>query len=107
MGESSEKSWSGPAGRRPVVVIQSDDLNHSSINTVVILSLTTNLKLGQIPGNVYLRAKITGIDRDSIINVSQISTIDKSLLDSAICMLSDSIMMKVEEGVKGILGFQS
>jgi len=68
--------------------------------------LTSNLKLGQAEGNVYLRSKVTGLDRDSIVNVSQISTLDKSALDKIICNLTDAVMQQVEEGLKMVLGFE-
>ena len=106
-GNLSKPVGSIPAGRRPVLVIQADRLNHSPLNTVVIVTLTSNLKLGQIPTNVYLRAKLTGLERDSIVNVSQIATLNKSSLDEFICDLSDTQMEQVEEGLKMVLGFNT
>ena len=100
----SEPIGSIPAGRRPVLVVQSDRLNHSPINTTVIVTLTTNLRLGQIPGNVYLRSKLTGVPQDSIVNVSQIATINKSFLADFVCTLSNKIMDDVEEGLRLVLG---
>src|SRR5262249_22066324 len=93
----SQPLGSIPAGRRPVVIIQSTHLNHSTINTVVIVTLTSNLKLGQIRSNVYLRARLTGLDVDSVVNASQIATIDKASLDDFICALAEKIMLRVDE----------
>ena len=102
---SAKGAGSAPSGRRPVLIIQSDHFNRSRIGTVVVLSLTSNLRLGQAEGNVYLRGKVTGLDRDSIVNVSQVSTLDKSSLDEIICNLTDTTMRQIEEGPKMVLGF--
>jgi len=60
--------------RRPVVVIQSDPLNRSKLATVVCAVLTSNLRWSIAPGNVFLSAKHTGLDRDSVAHVSQLVT---------------------------------
>ncbi len=75
-----EPTGSEPGYRRPVLVVQSDDFNRSRIATVIALVITSNTKLGQAPGNVYLPQKLTGLPRDSVANVPQIITVDKSLL---------------------------
>jgi mRNA interferase MazF len=95
---------SHPAGRRPVLVIQTNALNNSNLNTVVIVVLTSNVKLGQVPSNVYLEAKTTGLEKDSVVNVSQLFTINKSFLEDLICNLSDSLMHKVDKGLKFVMG---
>ena len=74
---------------------------------MVVLSLTSNLRLGQAEGNVYLRGKLTGLDRDSIVNVSQVSTLDKSALSEVICNLSDTVVQQIEDGLKMVLGLGS
>jgi mRNA interferase MazF len=104
---SAKGAGSAPSGRRPVLIIQSDRFNRSRIGTVVVLSLTSNLRLGQAEGNVYLRGKLTGLERDSVVNVSQVSTLDKSALDEMICNLSATVMQQIEEGLKMVLGFDS
>ncbi|MFM7845400.1 MAG: type II toxin-antitoxin system PemK/MazF family toxin [Planctomycetota bacterium] len=71
---------SAPGYRRPVVVVQSDPLNRSQLATVVCVVLTSNLRWSMAPGNVLLTAKHTGLDRDSVANVSQLITIDKRQL---------------------------
>src|SRR5437879_2869912 len=87
---------SHPSGRRPVLVIQSNNLNNSRINTVVIAVLTSNVKLGQAPSNIYLKAKATGLDRDSIMNASQLFTIDKVELEDFVCTLPPMLMEHVD-----------
>ena len=71
---------SAPGYRRPIVVIQSDPLNRSQLATAVCVVLTSNLRWSIAPGNVLLSAKQTGLDRDSVANVSQLVTIDKRQL---------------------------
>src|SRR5262250_1013142 len=73
-------SGSGPGFRRPVVVVQCDALNRSRIATVVCVSLTSNLKWALAPGNLRLSARLTGLPKDSVANISQIVTLDKLLL---------------------------
>jgi mRNA interferase MazF len=71
---------SGPGFRRPVVVVQCDALNYSRIATVVCVPLTSNLKWNLAPGNVSLSARVTGLQKDSVANVSQIISLHKDLL---------------------------
>jgi mRNA interferase MazF len=71
---------SGPGFRRPVIVVQCDALNGSRLGTTVCVALTSNLKWGTAPGNVSLSARLTGLPKDSVANVSQIVTVDKDLL---------------------------
>lgn len=71
---------SGPGFRRPVVIVQGDALNRSRIATVVCVPLTSNLRRAEAPGNVVLGARLTGLSKESVANVSQILTMDKELL---------------------------
>ena len=68
---------SAPGYRRPIVIVQCDAFNHSRIGTVLCVPLTSNLKWAEAPGNVLLTAKHTGLDRDSVANVSLVVAIDK------------------------------
>ncbi len=102
-----EPHGSEPGFRRPVLVIQDDGFNQSKLATVVVLALTSNSRYGQLPGNVSLAATVSGLDRDSIINVSQITTIDKSWLDSWVSRLPNEVMAEVEYGLALILGFET
>lgn len=94
-----------PGGRRPVIVLQSDRFTRSRISTVVVVILTANLELAKAPGNVLLSAKTTGLERDSVANVSQIITIDKVVLTELVDTLSAKALARVEAGVKLVLGF--
>ena len=68
---------SGPGFRRPVVVVQSDALNQSRISTGICVPLTSNLKWALAPGNVSLSARLTGLPKDSVANVSRIISLDE------------------------------
>ena len=95
---------SGPGHRRPVVVIQSDPFNRSRISTVVVVAVTSNLRLADAPGNVMLEQNVSGLPRDSVINVSQILTVDKSLLTERVGPLPPEIVTSVESGLRLVLG---
>ena len=80
-------SGSGPGFRRPVVIVQGDALNQSRIATAICVPLTSNLKWALAPGNVSLSARLTGLPKDSVANVSQIISLDKSLLSERVSKL--------------------
>ena len=95
---------SGPGFRRPVVVVQGDALNRSRISTVVCVPLTSNLRWADAPGNVALSARLTGLPKDSVANVSQIVTLDRSLLTETIGRLTRPKLDLILAGVDVILG---
>lgn len=95
---------SGPGLRRPVLVLQSDAFNRSAIRTVVVAPLTTHLELAAAPGNVLCRARITGLAKPSVVNVSQISTLDRGFLLERIGRLPVPLVREVEAGVRRVLG---
>ncbi len=94
---------SEPGYRRPVLIIQSDDFNKSRINTVVVAILTSNLRLQSAPGNVFLSKRSTKLSKDSVTNVSQIVTLDKSFLTERISRLSTDKMKYVDDGLRLVL----
>jgi mRNA interferase MazF len=73
---------------RPHVVVQNDIFNASHINTVVVCTLTTNLKLAKAPGNVTLNKGEANISKKSVVNISQVAAVDKSKLNDKIGSLS-------------------
>jgi len=95
---------SGPGYRRPVVVVQCDALNHSQIATTVCVPLTSNLKWALAPGNVRLTARLTGLPKDSVANVSQIVTLDKLLLTTQVGKLPRPKLDLVLSGIGVVLG---
>jgi mRNA interferase MazF len=95
---------SGPGFRRPVVVVQCDALNRSRIATAVCVPLTSNLKWGLAPGNLRLSARLTGLPKDSVANVSQIITLDKDLLTDRVGKLPGQKLELLLSGIDVILG---
>jgi mRNA interferase MazF len=95
---------SEPGYRRPVVILQTDEFNESPIQTVVAVTVTSNMRLAQAPGNVSCRPKDSGLTKPSVINVSQVATIDKKRLLERAGTLPGRILTEVEEGVRLILG---
>lgn len=95
---------SGPGFRRPVVVVQGNSLNRSRIATVVCVPLTSNLKWADAPGNVPLSAKVSGLSKDSVANVSQVITLDRSLLTERVSRLGPKVVSQLLHGIDIILG---
>jgi mRNA interferase MazF len=95
---------SGPGYRRPALIIQSDIFSRSDIRTVVVAVITTNLGLAAAPGNVFCSKRASGLPRDSVINISQILTVDRSLLTERIGIVSPSVLQQVEQGLRLLLG---
>jgi mRNA interferase MazF len=95
---------SEPGYSRPLIIIQIDEFNRSRINTVVVVTLTTNLRLAAAPGNVLLKSTQTGLPKDSVANVSQVLTIDKNFLSEKAGKLRKVDLLKVEAGLRLLLG---
>jgi mRNA interferase MazF len=91
---------SGPGFRRPVVVVQSNPFNQSRIATVVVAIVTSNLALADSPGNVRMGKSESGLAKPSVVNVSQIVTLDRELLTQRVRGLPADIMRKVDEGLR-------
>lgn len=98
-----EPTGSGPGFRRPVLVVQGDAVNRSRISTVVCVPLTSNLRWADAPGNVLLTSRMTGLPKDSVTNVSQIVTIDRSELTERVGRLSAARIELVLSGIDVIL----
>ena len=102
--ELDEPVGSEPGFRRPVVVVQGDDFNRSALRTVVAVSLTSNLRWADAPGNVRLTSRATGLPRDSVANVSQIVTLDKTILTERVGHLPTPKLQLVLAGIDRVLG---
>ena len=100
----AEPSGSGPGFRRPVLVIQSNEFNNSRINTVVAVVITSNLMLANAPGNVRISARASGLMKASVVNVSQVVTMDKSVLSQRVGVLKQTKLQEVEDGLRLVLG---
>ncbi|HSF32700.1 MAG TPA: type II toxin-antitoxin system PemK/MazF family toxin [Candidatus Tectomicrobia bacterium] len=99
-----EPGGSGPGFRQSVLVIQCDPFNESRINTVIVAVVTSKMRLAHAPGNVPLQRSQSRLLRDSVINVSQILTIDKVFLTERVSRLRTEIMARVEAGLKLVRG---
>ncbi len=95
---------SGPGFRRPVVVVQGDALNRSRLATAVCVPLTSNLRWADAPGNVLLAASATNLPQDSVANVSQVISLDRSLLDERAGKLPRVKLELLLSGLDVVLG---
>ena len=102
--ELPEPVGSEPGFRRPVVVIQNDAFNRSRIATVVCVLLTSNTRWSEAPGNVLLPARATGLDKDSVANVSQIVTLDQSDLAKRVGRVPKAKLQSIFHGTDIVLG---
>jgi mRNA interferase MazF len=94
---------SGPAGKRPAIVIQNDLLNRSNLNTTVVTLLTSNEKLAKVPGNVLLKKGTANLPRTSIVVVSQMATVDKQRLLDKIGTLERQFIEEIIRGCQMVI----
>jgi mRNA interferase MazF len=94
-----EPSGSEPGYRHPHLVIQNNVFNRSRINTVVVCALTSNLKRATAPGNVLLEPREANLPKQSVVNVSQIFTVDKNQLGEKIGTLSSRRVHEILDGI--------
>ena len=97
-------SGSGPGLRRPVVIVQSNAFNDSRISTVVVAALTSNLSLAAAPGNMRIGKAASGLNKASVINVSQLLTLDRKYLSRRVKMLPTRIVNELNNGLRLCLG---
>jgi len=102
-GDLPEPRGSEPGYRRPVVVIQADDFNLSSIQTIIVASISSNQDLGKLPGNVLITRRASGLRRDSVVNVSQLFSIDRRFLGDYVGKLPARAQALVDAGLRMIL----
>lgn len=93
-----------PGYRRPVLILQTNEFNDSRLRTVVVAAITSNLRLADAPGNVRCRPRETGLDKPSVVNVSQIATTDKRHLREKAGQISGRQLARVEDGIRLVLG---
>ncbi len=94
---------SEPGYRRPVLVVQDDAFTQSRISTVIVVIISSNIQLAEAPGNVRLPRGISGLPKDSVINVSQILTVDKTFLVERIGSIPDFLQEEVDAGLRTVL----
>jgi len=91
---------SEPGGRRPVVVLQHDRFNRTRIATAVVVAITSKLKYAELPGNLRLRKGEAGLPRASVVNVTQLATVDRTLLGPRLGTLTEKRLAEVWSGVR-------
>ena len=102
----SAPSGSGPGYKRPVLIVQSNAFNSSRIGTVVVAVITSNVALADAPGNVRVSKSDSGLPQLSVINVSQLITLDKSTLTAKVRLLPADVLGSVDEGLKLVLALR-
>lgn len=95
---------SAPALRRPVLILSADAYNRSALATVTVAVTTTNTRLAALPGNVAVPAHFGVLDHESVVNVTQLTTIDRDVLESKIGALPDWLIAHVDAGLGRALG---
>jgi len=94
---------SEPIGRRPGLVIQNDILNDSNLNTVIMLAITSTMKLGELPGNIVLKKGEANLPKKCVVNVTQIKSVDKKSIKEKIGTLPKKRIDEVHEGLKLVM----
>lgn len=94
---------SEPGFKRPVLVVQADSYNASKIQTVIVIALTSNMRLADAPGNVALTRSVTGLPKDSVANVSQVMTLDKNDLSDAAGTVDRLTLYQIDHGLRLVL----
>ena len=95
---------SAPALRRPVLIVSAFQYNRSKLRTVTVVVLTTTRQLAALPGNVAVPADLGGLPHDSVVNVTQVATIDRNTLEERIALLPDWLLAQVDAGLQRVLG---
>jgi mRNA interferase MazF len=96
-------SGSAPAGRRPGVVLQHDRFNRTRLNTVVVVAITSRMKYAAFPGNVRLAKGEAGLPKESVVNVTQIATVDRAQVGSRLGQVTARQLREVWNGVRLVL----
>jgi mRNA interferase MazF len=94
---------SGPGYKRPVLIVQANPFNVSRIATVIVATVTSNLALAEAPGNVRIAKSDSGLPQPSVVNVSQLITLDRSILTAKVKALPGALLDKVDGGLKLVL----
>lgn len=102
--ELDEPRGSEPGFRRPLVVVQIDAFNRSRIRTVICVVLSSNLRLADAPGNVVIAKRDSGLPKDSVVNVSQIVTVDRDVLTERAGKLPALVRERIDRGLRLVLG---
>jgi mRNA interferase MazF len=91
---------SEPGKRRPVLIVQNDVINRSKIKTIICAVITSNMSQAQVPGNILLEKSVTGLEKTSVANFSQIITVDKTRFIELVSMLPKNYIIKINESIR-------
>ena len=91
---------SEPGKTRPVLIIQADSINRSSIQTIICAIITSNVALANAPANILIEKSESKLDKTSVVNFSQIITIDKAYLSEMVSMLPKHVINRVNNSIK-------
>jgi mRNA interferase MazF len=94
---------SAPALRRPVLIVSADQYNRSKLCTVTVVIVTSNARLAALPGNVAVAAEWAGLEEASVVNVTQIATVDRDSLEQRVGAMPDWVMAQVDAGLERAL----
>ena len=94
---------SGPGYKRPVLIVQANPFNASRISTVIVATVTSNLALAEAPGNVRIGKSDSGLPQPSVVNISQLITLDRAILSKKVKALPGAAMDKIDAGLKLVL----
>lgn len=97
---------SEPGYRRPVIIVQADQFNRSRMNTTIIATVTTNMRLANMPGNVTIHPNESGLPTRSVINVTQLAAADRTRLTERVGTLSRRRLTELNAGLKLALGLE-
>ncbi len=98
-----EPIGSMPGYRRPALIVSADSYNFSALNTILVVVITSNLRLRDAPGNIFLPKNKSGLSKDSVANVTQLVAVDRSLFSEKVATLPFQIMQQVENGLRIVL----
>ena len=98
-----EPQSSGPGVRRPVLIVQANEFNQSAIRTSICAAMTSNMRLADAPGNVRVTRRVSGLPHESVVNVSQLITLDKQMLTEKVGRLPAQSLRDVEAGIRLVL----
>jgi mRNA interferase MazF len=101
--ELAEPRGSEAGFRRPVLIVQADAFNRSRIQTILAITLTSNLRLLDAPGNVLVPARHSGLPKDSVANVSQVITVDRDYLAEPAGKIDAKLQRQIDLGLRLVL----
>ena len=101
-----EPRGSEPGFKRPVIIVSANEFNKSTIKTVIVAVITSNLRLAEAPGNFSVSKKDSGLAKESVVNISQLLTLDKSFLVEKSKKIPELKLIRLNEGLKLVLSIQ-